>query len=187
MKHIAAILLLGIFSFNIIGYRIVYDYMAQRADINLELALDKEDYSDAELISIKQPIQLPYYTNSKAYQRQDGEVNINGSIYKYVKCRIYNDSLEMLCIPHTSKMQIENSKDRFFKLVNDFQQAGSKNKKAPEQNKSILSEFEEVYRQKLAAPSAHIISQCFYDNVPGIAWVLIDSAERPPDPSFPEC
>ena len=95
--------------------------MANRSDAALEQVLDENAYNESELISIKQPTHLPYYTNNETFQRIDGEVEIEGIKYKYVKSRIYNDSLEMLCIPHRVKMQIEQSRNDYAKGAHDFQ------------------------------------------------------------------
>jgi hypothetical protein len=146
MRKLAAIALLSLFTFNIIGYQLLYDYMATQSDSLLEVALDENKYDDSQLISIKQPTNLPYYTNSKIFNRVDGEIEIDGTTYKFVKCRIYNDSLEMLCIPHLAKMKIQQSKQDYAKVANDFQQDNSK-KKSGSDNKSFqkqLSEYEEL-------------------------------------------
>lgn len=185
MKQAAAIFLLGIFSFNIFGYRIVADYLSHKADINLESSLDKEDYDEAELITIKEPTRLPYYTNSKNFQRADGEVIKGGTIYRYVKCRIYNDSLEMLCIPHTAKMQIQNSKEAFFKLANDLQQDNGKKKSAPEQKqvKSMVSEYEEIQNIQTDL-SFTIVTNSFFNNIAALPQTFIKTSKRPPDYFF---
>lgn len=146
MKKLTAILLLSIFTFNMVGYQMLYNFMADKSDTALELALDTQRYNDADLICIKQPTNLPYYTDTKEFQRIDGEVEMDGIKYKYVKCRIYNGNLEMLCIPNTAKMKIEQSKNDYAKVAHDFQQDNSK-KKSGSDNKSFqksLSEFEEL-------------------------------------------
>lgn len=146
MKKFAAILLLGIFSFNIFGYKIVAYLIESRQNARIEKALDKNDYDDASLISIKQKTNLPYYNNSAEFQRIDGEIVINGVYYKYVKCRIYNDSLELLCIPNASKMSIQKSKIEFSKMMADAQQNDAK-KKSQSDSKSFhkyISDFEEM-------------------------------------------
>jgi hypothetical protein len=145
MKQLSAILLMGIFSFNIFGYRIVASFLENKENEKMELALDVNAYSENQLISIKQPANLPYYTNSFNFHRIDGEVEIDGVIYKYVKCRIYNDSLEMLCIPNTAKMKIQAAKADFSKMAADFQQSNNK-KKSHSDSKSVqktTSEYEE--------------------------------------------
>lgn len=120
MKKLFAIVLLGILLFNWGGYRFVTDYLEARADQRLEAALDQENYDEAALISIKVPTNLPYYSNSPTYERVDGSININGIAYKYVKRRIYNDSLEVMCIPNAVKAGLQTARDDFFRLANDL-------------------------------------------------------------------
>lgn len=115
-----AIALLGILLFNWGGYRFVTDYLEDRADLQMEAQLDQENYDEAALISIKVPTNLPYYANSATYERVDGSININGVEYKYVKRRIYNDSLEVMCIPNTARTGLQNARDDFFRLANDL-------------------------------------------------------------------
>lgn len=104
--------------------------MDYRNNTHLEAQLDKNEYSESELISLKVPAtHLSYYTNSKSFDRVDGQIEINGIAYKYVKCRLYNDSLEMLCIPNIASTRLQNAKDNFFKITNDLQNA-SQNKKS---------------------------------------------------------
>ena len=118
--------------------------MASKSDASLELVLDAKGYNDADLICIKQPTNLPYYNNTQSFHRIDGEVEINGIKYKYVKCRIYNDSLEMLCIPNKAKMKIEQSKNDYAKIANDFQQGNSKKKSGTDHTsfQKLLGEYE---------------------------------------------
>jgi hypothetical protein len=145
MKKLAAILLLLIFMFNLFGYRLFVSCMVSNANQSLEIALDKNDFNEEELISIKTPINLPYYNNSSVFARAYGEVEMNGVLYTYVKSRIYNDSLEMLCIPNRGKQQLLNSKDNFTNVVFDLQK--DVNKKSPGPNKTfsfvkLLGEYE---------------------------------------------
>lgn len=142
MRKTAAILLLGIFLFNWFGYRILTSLLEARASARLEFQLDNNNYNESDLISLKVASNLPYYPNSKSYERLDGEIVIEGVHYKYVKRRLYNDSLEYLCIPNKSKINLRNARDEFFKLVNDIQQPLQK--KSGNSNitiKNLLSEY----------------------------------------------
>jgi hypothetical protein len=126
MRKIAAILLLLIFVFNLFGYKIFISCMVSNTSHSLEAAIDKNSYTEDQLISIKKPINLPYYNNTKDFTRSYGEVEMNGVFYQYVKSRIYNDSLEMLCIPNTSKQQLLHAKDDFAQAAFDLQKDGTK-------------------------------------------------------------
>jgi hypothetical protein len=183
MRQLVAIFMLAIFAFNVAGYQLYYNFMAATSDAGLELALDQKNYSDDELITIKQPTNLPYYSNSKDFQRIDGEVEMDGIKYKYVQCRIYNDSLEMRCIPNKSRMQIEQSKNEYAKVAHDFQQDNGK-KKSGSENKSFQKSLSEYEEQQL--PSIDCGSKLLVNN-----YVLVNSVfeenryftteEHPPD------
>lgn len=158
--------------------------MTEKADIRLESALDKNAYTNSQLISIKQATNLPYYQNNKDFKRLQGEVKMNGVIYRYVKCRVYNDSLEMLCIPNIAKMKIENSRDEFSKIANEFQQDNTKKKGGPEhkQTKTFSIEFELVNKYLLQSSSS-LISSKFNGITPVLSFVVRPMPERPPAPS----
>jgi hypothetical protein len=118
-------LLLALLLFNWFGYRLLSSFMEEKANRQLETALDNNEYDEAQLISIKIPVTyLPYYNNSPSFERIDGQVEIEGTEYKYVKRRIFNDSLELLCIPNAAMMKLKKVKNEFFQFVNDLQHGG---------------------------------------------------------------
>lgn len=183
MKKLAAILLLGIFVFNLFGYRLWVSYMVNTTDQSLETAFDKNNYNEDELIAVKKPINLPYYNNTKEFSRIDGEVEIDGVYYKYVKCRIYNDELEMLCLPNTQKTKLKQSKDDFYKAVADIQKNADGKSKSNSANtiKKMLGEFEE-YAALHMNTTTKIISLNYSSSHNSSLGVLHKaSVEQPPD------
>jgi chorismate mutase len=183
MKKIAAILLLGIFVFNLFGYRIWLSYLENKANRSLETAMENNKYNPEELISIKQSINLPYYNNTKEFSRMDGEVEVNGVYYKYVKCRIYNDSLELLCLPNAQKTNIANAKDDFFKVTADIQKRATEKNKSNSGNtlKKMLSEF--VTDDIKAIYAVHAMTTLPYPNhhTTNLGMLHKTSVEQPPD------
>jgi hypothetical protein len=144
LRKVAAILLLLILAFNWFGYRILTNYLQHKADRQLEAKLDVEDYDSSQLIELKVPVSLPYQSNWDDFERYDGEIEVNGIHYKYVKRKVYNDSLILLCLPNEDKMKIENAKDNFFKLVNDLQTASSQKGSSKSENlsfKNLITEY----------------------------------------------
>jgi hypothetical protein len=140
LKRVAAILFLFVLLFNLYGYQWVIDCIQSQKEQVLLTQLDKEEYADEDLISIKTPIALPYYTNSADYERIDGTIEIDGIAYNYVKRRVYNDSLELLCLPNTAKQQLQTAKSDFFKLSNGYPVSEGA-KKAANIIKNILPEY----------------------------------------------
>jgi hypothetical protein len=125
LKKFVAILIMGILVFNWGGYRLLNAYLENRADRQLEARLDRDSYDDSQLLLLKIPsTYLSYYNSSERFERVDGQIEVGGVQYKYVKRRLYNDSLELLCIPNHAAMELRTAKNEFFKLVNDLQHAG---------------------------------------------------------------
>ena len=128
LKRLIAILYLSILFFNLYGYQLLIDHW-QREE---ETALENEIHADLQeenLISIKVPAALPPYSdNLEQFEWISGEVNVEGTIYKYVKRRIFKDSVEFLCVPNIAKMRLENAREDFFRLCNDLQTASKQDK-----------------------------------------------------------
>ena len=130
MKRLAAILLVGVLFFNWYGYQLLSNYWQDRAERRLEASLDQNNYDESALISFKIPLtSLSYYTSTPGYQRVNGQIDIKGVHYQYVKRRIYGDTLEVLCLPNLTAMKLRTATSDFFRQVNDLQQQnqGKKN------------------------------------------------------------
>lgn len=141
LKKLAVILLLGIFAFNILGYRIYFNIAEDKSTAIAETKIQNNDFNTTDLVTYKfSAKQLPYYTNSKNYEIAKGEVDVNGDIMTYVKKRIYKDSIEYVCLPNTHKTQIRNARDEFFKLVNDLNNL-SQNKSSKKQTTTNVKPF----------------------------------------------
>jgi hypothetical protein len=129
LKRLATILLMGILFFNWYGYQLVNNYWQDRADRKLEASFDKDNFDESQLVSLKIPLtSLSYHNSSNAFERVDGQIEIAGIHYKYVKRRIFQDSLELLCIPNLAAMKLQTAKNDFFRQVNDLQQQGQQKK-----------------------------------------------------------
>ena len=68
--------------------------------------LDNHHYRESELMEVKIPLSLPYMTSWNAYERFDGEVELNGIHYNYVERKIQDDTLYLRCLPNNSKTRL---------------------------------------------------------------------------------
>jgi hypothetical protein len=140
LKKVFSILFISILLFNWAGYRFVVYFMEEKVNTELESALDNNEYNEAQLLSIKIPITyLPYYNNSASFERINGHVEIEGTEYKYVKRRIFNDSLELLCIPNHAVMNLKKVNNEFFQFENDLQCSGQDKNSFP--RRSLTKSF----------------------------------------------
>jgi hypothetical protein len=144
LKKIASVLLISLLLLNWFGYNLVVNYLQHNADIRLEALLDNSVYEEEELIEIKIPTNIPYLNSWAHFERYDGEVEMNGKIYKYVKRKVYNDTLYLLCIPNTKKMQLENSRNDYLATSGDYasNNTGKSGKSKPVSLKNLLSEYD---------------------------------------------
>ena len=134
---------MGILLFNWYGYRIVADYFENKASVEMQAQLDVNNYAEADLISIKVPVSLPYGPNSQNFEKVEGNIDIHGVNYQYVKRRIYNDTLELMCIPNTEKTTIKNARDEFSKLANDFVNLPASKKSSANHNHNFKYSIED--------------------------------------------
>lgn len=178
MKKPAAILLIAVLFFNWYGYRLLTGYRQQRADRQLEARLNNNDYDESQLIPIKIPVTaLTYYEASDEWERIDGEMILGDVAYKYVKRRIHNDSIELLCIRNTAEMQLGEAGNAFFRLVNNLAHL-------PGQKTTGASDIHKIYTParlvlRVSPPAGFIgLTQVFVAPVtaPGFPWRM----ERPP-------
>jgi hypothetical protein len=121
--------------------------MLKQANEQLEAVLDNNSYDESQLIEIKVPVHLPYQNNWTAYERYNGEIELNGIMYKYVKRKLSNDTLYLKCIPNTQKMHLETAKNEFFQISNNLLQ--NSNSKKQDNTKSVTKTPQTVYYESM--------------------------------------
>jgi hypothetical protein len=142
LKRLAAILLMGVLFFNWYGYQLLSNYWQDRAERRLEASFDQNNYDESALISLKVPLtSLSYYTSTSGYERVNGQIDINGVRYQYVKRRIFGDSLEVLCLPNMTSMKLRTAKNEFFRQVNDLQQQNQGKKSSNHSTKDNSKDY----------------------------------------------
>ncbi|MEO8569759.1 MAG: hypothetical protein ABI419_11495 [Ginsengibacter sp.] len=184
MKKLTAILLLAILIFNWIGYRFVVDYLQHKADVQLEARLDKSQYDESQLIELKVRIHLPYQTSWAQYERYDGEISINGTLYKYVERKVSDDTLYLKCLPNTQRMHLETAKDDYFKNTNDLAQNNNSQKSGNSKTtvfKNLIGDFDEprpFYSASIILSPSYLLGAYVEQNLPSSPHT---SPEQPPD------
>jgi hypothetical protein len=164
LKKIAAILLLLLFVFNLFGYKLLFYLLQNQSQQQMQSLLDKRQYTDDELVTIKVPLSIPYFTNWAEFEEYNGSIEVNGQHYNYVKRKVFNDTLILLCLPNEGQNQLAKAKDDFEKSI-AFAQApatGNKNSSAILVLKAMLGTFNQhadAYQLKLpgVATALHLV------------------------------
>ena len=121
MRKLTAIFFILVVVFNIYGYRLMISFIEYINAVALETKVDNHEYSDAELISVKTTLNLPYFSSSPEFERVYGSISIDGVEYEYVKKRVYKDTLELLCIPNHAKVKMQQVANEMAQMAADGQ------------------------------------------------------------------
>lgn len=156
MKQFASILLLSLLVFNFVGYRLLFSALEQKADNTIVAQIDNEDYNDANLITVTVPLSMPYLQDSKDFEKKDGEITLNGKVYHYVKQKVSEGNLVLLCLPDEQKTHLQSAKDDFFRLANELQNNTS-SKKSGDNGKVIKLAISDYEALQTAAVSLYSI------------------------------
>lgn len=156
-------------------------FMEAKADVALETKIENSQYDESSLIEIRVPLNAPYLAeNSNGFERYDGEIELDGVHYKYVKRKIENGELVLLCLPNKSKTELQNSREEFFKLVNDLNQTQEKSKNTAASFKSVTTEYKQENNSWLVCglPLIHITHSQAYNSYEATGFDTLP--EHPP-------
>jgi hypothetical protein len=81
--------------------------------------LDAEQYNTLESIIIKIPLSLPYASDSKDFERVDGEFEHQGEFYRLVKQRLSQDTLFIVCIKDHKRKRISETETTLAKSLTE--------------------------------------------------------------------
>ncbi|MBG9375402.1 hypothetical protein I5907_04100 [Panacibacter sp. DH6] len=178
MKKLAAILLLAIFAFNTVGYRLFFNMLESTTDAAFTAQLDHGNYDSKDLVEVKVPINMPYQVATPAFERVDGEINVNGQVYKYVMRKVQADTMTLLCLPHYEKTALQNKATEFAGKVNDLP-TNDTNKKA-EAFKMLTADFDITENLSLAGLQTSQAVSNLYRNA-GLSRTFIPENGQPPE------
>lgn len=145
MKQLTALFLIGLFLFNLVGYRLFFRYVQNEADAQYEYALNQKNYDEQQMITLKVDLDMPYLSENTSFERVDGEINVDGKVYKYVKRKIHNGQLVLLCLPDEKKTKLKSARDEYFSIANNLvAQSNSKQNSPRSHEKNITTDYEQL-------------------------------------------
>lgn len=128
MKKLTAIFLLFILLFNLVGYRLVFAYANKSLDKQAEVLFDKNQYDDESLVTIKVPLNIPYLTEQPEFERVDGKINVDGKVFRYVKRKIVNSEMILICEVDNVATKLSKNQNDYFKTLTGL---GNNTSKSP--------------------------------------------------------
>lgn len=142
--------MLSLLVFNWVGYRLLISFMENKADLALERKIDNSEYDESSLIEITVPLNSPYLADYfSEFDRYVGELELDGVHYKYVKRKIVNGELVLFCLPNEERNDLQNSREEFFKLVNDLNHSQKQEKGSSSSVPNISIEYKKEHNDWL--------------------------------------
>ncbi|MCR8556647.1 hypothetical protein KXD93_03295 [Mucilaginibacter sp. BJC16-A38] len=140
MKRFAAIILLSIHLFNMGGYALLFQYYIHKSDVQMVKQIFDNKIDNKKFIEIKIPVNMPTIQDWTEYEVVQGQINVKGTYYNYVKLKMTRDTTYFICIANTAKTQLVNAKISTSKEINDIPQ-NKKTHDAAVKKASTLSEY----------------------------------------------
>ena len=145
VKRLTALFLALLFLFNLAGYRLFFHYLQEKADGRYEQLLDRNAADESGMITLKVDLDMPYLAQNTTFERVNGEIDVDGVIYKYVKRKIHNGQLVLLCLPDQKKTRLKSASNDYFNYTNNLASNNDANQSAPKVafEKSVTSDYEQ--------------------------------------------
>jgi len=165
-----------------LGYRMVAHYYAEKSTIDLQISVDQKKYNEAELVSLKLPLNQPYIINTDGYESLEGNMDYNGVNYQFIKKRIINDTLEIVCIPNMTRTQIDNNNEDFAKQLSDIVNASTSKKSGGSQSlKFFISDFTQEHHFDLYSFVARATLKYNIKNAKYSSFDYLQTISQPPE------
>ena len=165
------------------GYNFTIYYLQQQQTQVIQQKLNNTLYDEASLIEITVPLSLPYYNNWTEFERYDGQIEVDGITYTFVKRKIQDGQLILKCLPNNDQQKIKKQVSDWFAGANGFKNQPNDKNDSPFKNvtKTISSEYEVL--QPCSITSCNIIlNTTFYTANNSVLTTMPSKiAEQPPE------
>ncbi|MFT3705340.1 MAG: hypothetical protein QM802_23430 [Agriterribacter sp.] len=181
MKKLIAILLLSVYLFNLAGYALLFQCLIDTAGKEMTQRLDNNAYNNKELIEIKVPLHMPYLVSSNEFERVDGQLELKGITYTYVKRKVMNDTLHLLCLPDFDKTSLYKAKAAYANQNTDAASGKKDASSTPVKKLNKGSDYNYIihyYSIACQQPTAGLMHAFVSTKVP---VVFIHAPVQPPD------
>lgn len=156
-------------------------WLEKNADKKLEAKIDERDYDESQLIEIRVALNMPYQERYSDFERQYGEIEMNGKMYSYVKRKIEGDVVIFKCIPNEAKQELKQTRDALAKANSgaDMEKGG---KPSPVKSlvKTMLGDYEPQPASHAAVSIKDVLTH-FTAHTYALPSVSPEAAYQPPE------
>ncbi|QEC74483.1 hypothetical protein [Mucilaginibacter ginsenosidivorax] len=119
MKRFIAILLLNVHLFNLGGYQFVFQYFIHQSEVQIVKEIYENKIDATKLVEIKIPVHLPGIKKWDHYVRDNGQLQLKGVYYNYLRYKMSPDTMSFICIANSVKTRLVSANLVIAKEIND--------------------------------------------------------------------
>ncbi|HMI65785.1 MAG TPA: hypothetical protein VK517_07115 [Cyclobacteriaceae bacterium] len=119
MKKFCTIIMLVLFLLNVLGFYGVFLGLQFKYAQEANDQLDAEQYSNADAVTFRIPLTVPYSTDHQDYERVSGEFEHDGEVYRLVKQKLFRDTLYIVCVKDNESKKINQALVDYVKTFSD--------------------------------------------------------------------
>jgi hypothetical protein len=151
VRRIAAIALLLLLLFNVLGFYGIFMGLQYQNRQQLVERFDAEQYDESQTITFKVPLSIPYAGDRQDYVRVDGEFENEGEFFHMIKQRLSQDTLYVVCVNDQQSKRIHRAMTDYVRTFSDDASGAQDQSKTivPTFIKEYLIEFHHVDRSSL--------------------------------------
>ena len=170
--------MLVLYLFNLTGYPLLFNFLIDQANKRLTVQLDENRYDESQLHELKIPLHSPYITGNNTYERFEGQAEVNGVKYSYVKRKVFADTLYLQYIPDAAGTKLLAQKGSYAKHSIDLP---SEKKQTAVKKGGPCLEYNNGGLVYSFCPIATTVQQESSYPSPSLPQSLIATQEQPPD------
>ncbi len=166
--------------FNAGGYRIALSLLQQQADKKLEAKIDQREYDESQLIEIRVALNMPYQERYSDFERQYGEIEMNGKMYSYVKRKIEGDVVIFKCIANDTKQELKKANNELARSNSGSDMDHNGRQSGNSLMKTLLGDYES-HTTQLPAIAFNDVLKHFTAHTYTLPSVSPDATYQPPE------
>ena len=107
-KRAVSFLLLFLTGLNAIGYYGILLLTKRELTRQIVSKIDENANEIGGNLILKIPVSLPYLDDSREYERTHGQITYEGEVYRFIKRRLYHDTLYIVCVRDPRSTAVDN-------------------------------------------------------------------------------
>ncbi len=111
--------MLVLFLLNAVGYYGIFVGLQFKYAREANEKFDDDQYSNAETITFKIALTVPYSVDHQNFERVTGEFEHQGEVYRLVKQKLYRDTLSIVCIKDVHSQAINQALTDYVRTFSD--------------------------------------------------------------------